>query len=121
MIREVEWSIGLTPWHTRFNFWFLPSTAILAGSMRTVNRAGHERENMPPIPTDNLDLLERAAVAQARQKREQYLQALDEFLNSFGIPGEAAALDEIRAMFAQYEKPGMLTLSSEIEAMREER
>ena len=40
--------------------------------------------------------------------------------NSFGIPGEAAALDEIRAMFAQYEKPGMPTLSSEIEAMREE-
>ena len=34
---------------------------------------------MPPIPTDNLDLLERAAVAQARQKREQYLRALDEF------------------------------------------
>ena len=60
---------------------------------------------MPPIPTDNLDLLERAAVAQARQKREQYLQALDEFLNSFGI----------------YEKLGMPTLSSEIEAMREER
>jgi hypothetical protein len=76
---------------------------------------------MPPIPIDNLDLLERAAVAQARQKREQYLQALDEFLNSFDIPGEAAALDEIRAMFAQYEKPGMSTLSSEIEAMREER
>ena len=75
---------------------------------------------MPPIPTDNLDLLERAAVAQARQKRAQYLQALDEFLNSFSIPGEAAALDEIRAMFAQYEKPGMSTLSSEIEAMREE-
>jgi hypothetical protein len=76
---------------------------------------------MPPIPTDNLDLLERAAVAQARQKREQYLQALDELLNSFGIAGEAASIDEIRAMFARYEKPGMPTLSSEIEAMREER
>jgi hypothetical protein len=76
---------------------------------------------MPPLPTDNLDLLERAAVAQARQKREQYLQALDEFLNSFGIAGEAASLDEIRAMFAQYEKSGMPSLSSEIEAMREER
>jgi len=76
---------------------------------------------MPPVPTDNLDLLERAAVAQARQKREQYLRALDGFLNSFGIAGEAASLDEIRAMFAQYEKPGMSTLSSEIEAMREER
>jgi hypothetical protein len=76
---------------------------------------------MPPLPTDNLDLLERAAVAQARQKREQYLQALDEFLNSFGIAGEATSLDEIRAMFAQYEKPGMPSLSSEIEAMREER
>jgi hypothetical protein len=76
---------------------------------------------MPPILTDNLDLLERAAVAQTRQKREQYLRALDELLNSFGIAGEAAALDEIRAMFAHYEKPGMPTLSSEIEAMREER
>jgi len=89
--------------------------------MKTVERPGHERENMLPTPTDNLDLLERAAVVQARQKREQYLQALDECLNSFGIPGEAATLDEIRAMFAQYEKPGMPTLSSEIEAMREER
>lgn len=76
---------------------------------------------MLPIPTDNLDLLERAAVAQARQKREQYLRALDEFLTSFGIAGEAASIAEIRAMFAHYEKPGMPTLSSEIEAMREER
>jgi hypothetical protein len=85
--------------HTRLNFWFLPSAAIL-------------------VPTDNLHLLERAAVAQARQKREQYLRALDELLNSFGIAGEAAALDETRAMFAHYEKPGMPTLSAEIEAMR---
>ena len=76
---------------------------------------------MPPTPTDNLDPLERVAGAQPRQKREQYLRALDELLTSFGIAGEAAALDEIRAMFAQYEKPGMPTLSSEIEAMREER
>ena len=76
---------------------------------------------MPPIPTDNLDLLERAAIAQARQKRKKYLRALDEFLNSFGIAGEATSLVEIRAMFVQYEKPGMPTLSSEIEAMREER
>ena len=76
---------------------------------------------MPLIPTDNLDLLERVAVAQARQKREQYLRALDEFLNSFGIAGEAASIAEIRAMFAHYEKPDMPPLSSEIEAMREER
>ena len=76
---------------------------------------------MPPRPTDHLDLLERAAVAQARQKREQYLRALDEFLTSFGIAGATASLDEIRAMFAQYDKPGMPSLSSEIEAMREER
>ena len=76
---------------------------------------------MPPIPTDNLDLLERVAVAQPRQKREQYLRALDELLTSFGIAGEAASLDEIRAMFVQYKKPDMPTLSSEIEAMREER
>ena len=38
---------------------------------------------MPPIPTDNLDLLERVAIAQPRQKREQYLRALDELLTSF--------------------------------------
>jgi hypothetical protein len=76
---------------------------------------------MPPIPTDNLDLLERVAVAQARQKREQYLWALDELLTSFSIADEAASLDEIRTMFAQYEKPGMPTLSSDLEAMREER
>jgi hypothetical protein len=89
--------------------------------MSTFKRPGRERENMPPLPTDNLDLLERVAVAQARQKRKQYLGALDEFLTSFGIAGEAASIDEIRAMFAQYEKPGMPTLSSGIEAMREER
>jgi hypothetical protein len=76
---------------------------------------------MPPIPTDNLDLLERMAIAQARQKREQYLRTLDDLLTSFVIVGEAASLDEIRAMFVRYEKPGMPTLSSEIEAMREER
>ena len=76
---------------------------------------------MPPIPTPNLDFLERMAIAQVRQRREQYLEALDELLTSFGIAGEAASLDEIRAMFAHYEKPGMPTLSSEIEAVREER
>jgi hypothetical protein len=76
---------------------------------------------MPPMPTDNLDLLERVAVAQARQKRERYLRALDEILTAFASASEAASIDEIRAMFAQYEKPGMPTLSSEIEAMREER
>ena len=76
---------------------------------------------MPPIPTPNLDFLERMAIAQVRQRREQYLEALDELLTSFGIAGEAASLDEIRAMFAHYEKPDMPTLSSEIEAMREER
>ena len=76
---------------------------------------------MPPIPIPNLDFLERMAIAQVRQRREQYLEALDELLTSFGIAGEAASLDEIRAMFAHYEKPGMPTLSSEIEAVREER
>ena len=76
---------------------------------------------MPLISTHSLDFLERVAVAQVREKREQYLGALDELLTSFGIAGEAASLDEIRAMFTRYEKPGMPTLSSEIEAMREER
>ena len=76
---------------------------------------------MPPIPIPNLDFLERVAVAQVRQRREQYLEALDELLTSFGIAGEAASLDEIRAMFAHSEKLGMPTLSSEIEALQEER
>jgi hypothetical protein len=75
---------------------------------------------MPPMPTDNLDLLERIALAKARQQREQYLRWLDDLLTLFG-DGEAAALEEIRALFAKYDKPGMPTLSSEIEAMREER
>ena len=70
---------------------------------------------------ENLDLLERLAVADVRQKREQCLSVLDELLTSFGITGDVASLDEIRTMFATYEKPGMATLSSEIEAMREER
>jgi hypothetical protein len=76
---------------------------------------------MAPIPTDNLDLVERVAVTQVRQKREQYLRTLDELLTSFGIAGEAMSLDEIHAMFVRYAKPGMPTLSSEIEAMRKER
>jgi hypothetical protein len=76
---------------------------------------------MPPIPPHNLDFLERVAIVQARQKHEQYLQALDELLASFGIAGEVALLGEIRTLCAHYEKPGMPTLSSEIEAMREER
>jgi hypothetical protein len=76
---------------------------------------------MKPMSPDALDLLERLAVAEARQKREHYLSMLDELLTSFGAGDEAASLAEIRALFAAYEKPGMTTLSSEIEAMREER
>lgn len=76
---------------------------------------------MQPMSPKNLDLLERLAVVAARQKREQYLSALDELLSAFGVADEAASLEEIRAMFATYEKPALATLSSEIEAMREER
>ena len=76
---------------------------------------------MKPMSSDALDLLERLAVAEARQKREQYLSLLDELLTAFGADDEAASLADIRAMFAAYETPGMTTLSSEIEAMREER
>jgi hypothetical protein len=42
---------------------------------------------------------------------------LDGLLTSLGAGDETASLDEIRAMFAAYEKPGMTTLSPEIEAM----
>jgi hypothetical protein len=75
---------------------------------------------MKPMSADDLDLLDRMAVG--RQKREQYLYlaTLDGLLDSFGIEREAVSLDEIRTMFATYEQPGMPTLSSEIEAMREE-
>jgi hypothetical protein len=76
---------------------------------------------MKPRSPDTLDLLERLAVAEARHKREQCLSMLDALLTSLGAGDEAASLDEIRAMFAAYEKPGMTTLSSEIEAIREER
>lgn len=76
---------------------------------------------MKPVSSENLDLLERLAIVEARQKREQYLRALDDLLIPFGIAAEAASLDEIRAMFATCETPGMATLSSEIEAMREAR
>jgi DNA-binding response OmpR family regulator len=53
--------------------------------------------------------------------RPTVFRLLDELLTLFGASDEAASLAEIRAMFAAYEKPGMTTLSSEIEAMREER
>jgi hypothetical protein len=73
------------------------------------------------MSSENFDLLDRLAVVEARQKREQYLSLLDGILTAFGVADEAASLDEIRTMFATYETPGMATLSSEIEAMREAR
>lgn len=76
---------------------------------------------MKPRSPDTLDLLERLAVAEAPRKREQCLSLLDDLLTSLGAGDEATSLDEIRVMFAAYEKPGMTTLGSEIEAMREER
>jgi hypothetical protein len=76
---------------------------------------------MKPTSSDALDLWERLAVAEAQHTREHYLSLLDQILTSFGAGDEAASLAEIRAMFAAHEKPGMATLSSEIEAMREQR
>jgi tetratricopeptide (TPR) repeat protein len=114
------WTRGWMPVRTRLRL-LLPAQSCYACRHETVKQLGHEESKMPPLPTNNLDLLDRVAVAQARQKREQYLRTLDALLTSFGIAGAAASLDEIRAMFAQYEKPDMPTLSSEIEAMREER
>jgi len=76
---------------------------------------------MKPLSFADLDVLERVAITEARQKREQFLYALDAFLTAFGAASDVASLDEIRAMFTTYEKPGMPPLSSEIEAMREER
>ena len=72
---------------------------------------------MKAMSTDALGLLVRLAVAEARHKREQCLSMLDGLLTSLGAGDEAASLDEIRAMFAADDKPGMTTLSSEIEAM----
>ena len=76
---------------------------------------------MKPMTSENLALLERLAIVEVRQKHEQYLRVLDGILTAFGVSGEAASLDDIRAMFATYETPEMTTLSSEIEAMREAR
>jgi hypothetical protein len=76
---------------------------------------------MKQISADDLDLLDQIAVSVARQKRAQYLRALDDLLNALDTEREAASLDEIRAMFTAYEPPDMPTLSAEIEAMREER
>jgi len=76
---------------------------------------------MEPTSSNALDLLERLAIVEARHQHEHYLHLLDEVLTSFGTRAEAALLAEIRAMFAAHEKPGMATLSSEIEAMREQR
>jgi hypothetical protein len=72
---------------------------------------------MKAMSTDALGLLERLAVAEARRKREQCLSMLDGLLTSLGAGDETALLDAIRAMFTAYEKPGMTTLSSEIEAI----
>jgi hypothetical protein len=76
---------------------------------------------MKPNSANDLDLLDQMAVTLAREKRGQYLDALDDLVNSFDAAGEAASIEEIRALFRTYEQPGMPTLSSQIEAMREER
>jgi hypothetical protein len=36
--------MGLRPVHTRFNFWFLPGTAILAENTRRLNDLGMRGE-----------------------------------------------------------------------------
>ena len=75
---------------------------------------------MKPTSTENLDLMEHLAIATARQQREQYLEQLDQLLESLDA-GEPSSLEEIRQLFATYESPDMPSLSAEIEMMREER
>ena len=75
---------------------------------------------MKSMSTEHLDLMERLAITTARHQRERYLHELDKLLASLGDE-EPASLEEIRQLFATYEPPNMLSLSTEIEAMREER
>ena len=68
----------------------------------------------------NPDLMEHLAIVTARQQRDQYLDQLDQLLDSLG-DDEPSSLDEIRRLFTTYEPSGLPSLSAEIEAMREER
>ena len=70
--------------------------------------------------TEHGDVMEYFAHATARQQRDQYLHALDQLLASLGDE-EPASLEEIRQLFTTYEPSEMRSLSSDIEAMREER
>ncbi|ETX06324.1 MAG: hypothetical protein ETSY2_17805 [Candidatus Entotheonella gemina] len=75
---------------------------------------------MKATSTANLDLTEHLALATACQRRDQYLQQLDELLVSLGdVPPSSP--EEIRELFTTYEAPGLPSLSSEIETMREAR
>ena len=57
-------------------------------------------------------------MAQGRQKREQYLRALDEFLNSFGIAGETALRRHDRTRAAPQEWNDANTFSRDGSVLR---
>ena len=75
---------------------------------------------MKSTSPENLDLMEHLAVVNARQQRDQYLDQLDQLLESLGDE-EPSSLDELRRLFLTYEASDLPSLSADIEAMREER
>lgn len=75
---------------------------------------------MKSTSPENLDLMEHLAVVNARQQRDQYLDQLDQLLESMGDE-ETSSIEELRRLFTTYEASDLPSLSAEIETMREER
>ncbi len=75
---------------------------------------------MKSTSTQHANLMEQLAVVNARRQRDAYHDGFDQLLEWIG-EGEADSLEEIRQLFVTYESPGMPSLSSDIESMREER
>lgn len=64
--------------------------------------------------------MEHLAVVNARQQRDQYLDQLDQLLESLGDEA-LSSIEELRQLFTSYETSDLPSLSTEIEMMREER
>ena len=75
---------------------------------------------MKSTSTKKLDLMEHLAIVTVRQQRDQYLEQLDQLLESLG-DAEPSSQEDLRRLFTTYESPHLPSLSAEIETMREER